>query len=209
MRHLAILSVVLLVTALAGPALANVAVTVGQRGGSTLWLYDANAGYEFTPNVPIVLTELGMYDEDQDGFLFDHPIGVWRKGDLALMASGILNAGTVDPMLNGFRYIDVADTPLDAGVAYLIGAHHPSTSGDPYGDFLTYTIDPAISKVPQTIASPGPFGPPMPVLLFPGDLFGPNFKFDLATDIIPAPGAIVLGAIGAALLGLSRRRRAQ
>ena len=41
-------------------------------------------GWGFTVNEPVFVDELGYYDLDQDGFVFDHEVGLFRASDMSL-----------------------------------------------------------------------------------------------------------------------------
>lgn len=76
-------------------------------------------GWEFVANSPITVTQLGLFDYNNDGFDIDREIGLFRLRDAALLASGTTHAGAVDTLLGGFRYIDTPDVTLARGTSHL------------------------------------------------------------------------------------------
>ncbi len=75
------------------PAHAEIAVSITGGGGGTP-VADSVHGWEFTVNTDIILTHLGLYDLDLDGFSDDHDIGLFRLGDGMLLTSGTINLVT-------------------------------------------------------------------------------------------------------------------
>jgi len=183
------------------PVFANVAV--GLTGGQYAWPgAGTNHGWQFTVNEPIIVTHLGLFDEWPDGFEIDHPIGLWRLSDSELLASGTVSAGTGDPLLDEFRYIDVPDVALDVDVDYVIGFYSELAMADKnITKAEDLEVNPAISIVAARWDVAGQSQMPANIVENPDypDRFGPNFQF------IPEPGTAFLLGLGAMLL---RRRRA-
>jgi hypothetical protein len=96
-------------------ALANVALEVSGPVGTDTPSGGSSHGWEFVANGPITVTQLGLFDYNNDGFQFDRPIGLFRVSDAALLTSGTIHAGTVDMLLAGFRYVDTPDVTLVPG----------------------------------------------------------------------------------------------
>ena len=178
------------------PAHADIAVSItGGTGGTPV--ADSVQGWEFTVNTNILLTHLGLYDLDLDGFILAHDIGLFRVSDGALLASGTMSAGTGDPLIDNFRYIDVVDVPLVTGENYVLSYYSATGSGD-----FVVTNGEGEVFAPEINWVTGRWGAGAGGLILPpnstgDDRYGPNFQF------VPTPGAIFLFAVA----GLAARRR--
>ncbi|HVZ61958.1 MAG TPA: hypothetical protein VG892_14335 [Terriglobales bacterium] len=168
-------------------------------------------GFQFTTNVIMTVSRLGYYDDGGDGLLTSHQVGIFDAGG-NLVVSATVSAGTADPLVGHFRYVDITPTVLWAISRYTIAA----TSGGPsdpwaYGSSATIsglTFDPAINVAPTA----GRFiYQDDEALHYPTDSFtymvyaGPSFELDLIP--LPEPGTFVLlGSVFLVCL-LSRSRR--
>ena len=198
---------------MSGMAGADVAVSLYPF--STEWAgmgAGTNGGWQFTVNDPIIVTHLGLFDKSASGFYIDHPIGLWRLSDSALLASGTMSAGKVNLLLDYFRYIDVPDVALDVGQDYVIGVYSESCN-PPNCDRVILRaddlqVDAAIDIVVRRWDIAGQFQMPANIYewdpyggepYYP-DEFGPNFQF------IPEPGTILLLSLGGLILRKRHRR---
>jgi len=189
-----------------GPTFADTAVDFNLAG--SVWgspIGGSNHGWQFTVNQGITVSHLGLYDYPPDGFSADHPIGLWRLNDGTLLTSGTMHAGTVDPLTNHFRYIDVPDVQLSIGVNYVIGYYSYSDNSDKaITKAAGLQVSPAINLVVSRWDTSGQFQ--MPMNITPDedefgdpqpnpDAFGPNFKFE-----VPEPMTLLLLSLGGLLL---------
>jgi MYXO-CTERM domain-containing protein len=173
-------------------------------------------GFEFTTNEVITVTALGYYDEDLDGFLTNHEVGIFDpNGDL--LVSTILNAGTGSVLDGHYRYTAIVPITLAANTTFLIAATtFGSADGFAYGHedgaITGFVVDPRISVASD--ASRFVYQNDN-ILRAPGEAFGytiyggPNFQL-AATDIsdVPEPASAALALAGlAGLLLYSRRIR--
>jgi len=108
-KYLLIISLLLFFSVHTEIATGEVAVSLSTHSPDGWPNAGSNHGWEFTVNEEITLTHLGLYDHGDNGFSIDHPIGLWRLSDEALLASGTVSAGTGDTLIDHFRYIDVPD----------------------------------------------------------------------------------------------------
>jgi hypothetical protein len=181
--------------ALAGTAIGVTGGTAAPMGATT------NHGWRFTANEAITLTELGLYDDDDDGMDIDHPIGLWQFDTEDLLTSGVISAGTGDSLVDHFRYVDVDDVTLQVGVDYVVGFYTPSSNDDKmiYASPTGWWVDPAITYVEARYGGNGELMLPGPSTSTTYYRIGPNFHY------IPEPGTISLLLVGGLML-LHRRR---
>ncbi len=162
-------------------------------------------GWEFTLTAPVTVTSLGFYDVDGDGLLYDHDVAIWDAEANELVAGVV---GNDDPLIGGFRWVDVTPTLLAAGV-YRIGAVISPlgvyTLDDQYiGGATSITTAAPVSHT-GAVGLLGGFG--YPETYSPGSRgrFGPNFEFE--SDAVPEPGAAGLVLMGLAAVAVVRGRR--
>jgi hypothetical protein len=89
------------------------------------------------PNNPIAITQLGIFDSGGDGLASSHQIGLWAT-DGTLLASAIVPAGLLAPLVDGYRYAPIAPVTLPGGFGvsggYIIAAQYFAGDTD---DLLT------------------------------------------------------------------------
>ena len=90
-------------------------------------------GFVFTANANFNVTSLGYYDDQGDGFLTPHEVGIFDSSG-TLLASTTLAAGTSGALgPNDFRYQAITPLALVAGDTYTIAGLSPNISGnDPW-----------------------------------------------------------------------------
>ncbi len=89
--------------------------------------FSGSLGYGFTLTAPLSLTALGFHDADEDGLLSPHAVGLFDANTQGLLASATVPAGTLAPLVGGFRWVPIPDLQLLPG-SYVIAA---TTPGDP------------------------------------------------------------------------------
>ncbi|MHC4219833.1 MAG: hypothetical protein ACYSU7_15435 [Planctomycetota bacterium] len=207
------LKVVLVVSAgilAARPGLADIAVNIAPGALDSIFpAAGTTHGWQFTVNVPIEVTHLGLYDRFQDGFLIDHPIGLWDQQG-AILAQDVMSAGAGDLLIDNFRFVDIVDITtgesvvLTPGITYTAGFYSESfNQSDGMVVFHgSHTIHPAINYVGFGVAE---FTDGLQMPIDPdADGFhrwGPNLQF----TVVPGPAAAWLFAVG--LVPVRRRRR--
>jgi len=87
--------------------------------------------YSFYPQV----NWLGYYDQNGDGLANSHVVTLWDNNTQTIVASATVAAGTAAPLINGYRWVQLASTvTLNYGSYYVIGAQ---TDGvDLWGDLI-------------------------------------------------------------------------
>lgn len=171
-------------------------------------------GYDFTVgSEPLLVTELGIWDQGQDGLSNQHIVGLWdTSGDL--LASLTIPAGTSSTLDGQFRYESLASPVfLTANSDFIIGASYVSGDADTFLVARTFeNADPIFNAA----VTPGGerFGAAPSTLTFPsysggapelGD-FGPNMMF----DVVPEPSILCLSAVCVvcwSVFSRNRRRR--
>lgn len=160
-------------------------------------------GWEFSPAFDIDVTALGLFDLHGDGLSDLHTLAIWTSsGDL--LTQQLMGAGTDAPLIDGFRYIDIAPLRLIGDEKYVIGAFYLGNASDLVAvasfpdDFETHPI---ITALGGRVGDGTGFA--FPGQETPDHLFGPNFRF----TVVPLPAAawLMLAAL-ASLAGVSRRR---
>lgn len=169
-------------------------------------------GWEFSTNVAILVTHLGVFDSDQDGLLSAHDVGIFSSAG-NLLAFVNVPTGNAAPLFGQFRTQPIAPLLLPAGQTFRIAAHYPA-----FGQGLermlssaTETVNPAINYLgARSLGSQMTLVDPTNPQLF--DRFGPNFEFILATSGVPELNAQFATPMAITLLMLAiltgRRRTA-
>jgi hypothetical protein len=104
-------------------------------------------GFEFVAQLPITVTHLGYFDYSRDGLRTDHPIGLFRLSDAALLTSGLMSAGTSDLLVGDYRYVDTSDVTLTVGESYVVSYYTDKdqvTDYDPFVYLGSLAVNPAI-----------------------------------------------------------------
>jgi len=113
----------LMLLAPVGEALAAAISIVSYEEDLATPVEDSSHGWEFQVNAAITVTRLGLWDMDGLGLFESHDLGLYRISDGALLTSGTLSAGTVNDLVDGFRYIDTVDVLLSTSESYVIAFH--------------------------------------------------------------------------------------
>lgn len=190
--------------AFSSAARADVAIT-SLTGGNTIVApgTDYSLGWKFTANSNMAVTAFGWWDNNHDGLVQSHDVGIWTDGGGTLLGSGTVAGGLGGTLVGDFRYTDLGGPILlTAGQSYVIGGVN-GTEDYLYGTVattsgsLTYNEDrwdPASILTYPSQTAPGS----------ENAYFGPTFAF----AAVPEPGTYAMGAgmLLSALLAFRKKR---
>jgi hypothetical protein len=178
--------------------------TLDTTTGTALGNPPFTLGFTFTATTPIIVSRLSIFDDSQDGLVDQHPVGLFDAGG-NLLASTTIQSGTGSPLMNQFRYENIAATTLPAG-DYSIGALY-TTGNDALvwpGMAVNFATAPGITFNMATFMYGGTLLAPTADYSLDPAFFGPNFAF---TTPIPEASTCLAGISAClALLGTLVRR---
>jgi hypothetical protein len=169
---------------------------------------NSNQGFDFTVgSTPLLITALGLWDENQDGFGSGHVIGLWDNSG-NLLAKAVIAPGTVDPLIGEFRYatvipIGLGPIILAAGSTYVLGAAYIANDPDRVvvnDSGMQATFDPAVTAGNER-DSAGSFSFPTNTFGF-GSIVGPNALFSVPEL---GPGVFLIALVFGGLAFVHRR----
>jgi hypothetical protein len=176
-----------------------------------------SVGVGFQVNAPVVVSSLGVYDSGANGITVGTTLTtiLFDAVTQAVVAQMTFANGDAGMFLVGnYQFKPLVSQALVLGSGQYVLASYGFNSANPeHNKFLgglgpTFTGGSLISFVQGRCAlSPGTDLPPtFPLGVRVDNRFdGPNMIFEAAA--VPAPGAILLGALGAGLVGYLRRRQ--
>ena len=174
---------------------------------------DITFGWSFTLNKAITLTDLGLWDGNNqdpfaatgDGFASSHPVSIWTSAG-TLITTATLSAGKSGTLDNGFRFVSVAPIVLQPG-DYEIGAYFST-----FDDWSAAEVNGLSLASPFVytggLASNGNGFPVGNFVGFPPGFFGPNLQFTTSTQrVADYETTLTLFVLGTtALLGFRWRQ---
>jgi hypothetical protein len=162
---------------------------------------DVTLGYAFTLSSPVFVTQLGLWDQGNNGLNTSHVVTIWSSTG-TLEAQVMIPSGTGTTLTDGFRYVSIASVLLPAG-SYTIGGFYSinsdisahSASAITTASGVTY--DGSRSGLGFAFP-PGDFG-----IGRPNSWFGPNFQFTAPVSTPDSGSTWALLLLGVtAVLGL-------
>ena len=160
-------------------------------------------GWEFTTNSAILVTDLGVFDDSQNGLGQSRPVGIFSNAGV-LLASATVPAGAAAPLINQFRSVPITPLLLPAGQTFRIGAFYQASFPSDQIVFSAISVTPAaaINYIGGRLwgSNAGLADPVVPAALT-NKYFGPNFEFVLAgapeiNGPFGAPLAFILVMLG-------------
>jgi hypothetical protein len=152
-------------------------IALGFTGGTSFTFgADVTVGLAFTLSSPVLVTDLGLWDFNNDGLLTSHVVTIWTSTGTQ-EAQGTIPAGTGATLTSGFRFVSIAPVLLPAG-SYTIGGFYSSAT-DPVSILGLVTAASGVTYN-GTRSGLGFAFPPGDVFNRPLNYFGPNFQFTTA-----------------------------
>jgi hypothetical protein len=158
-------------------------------------------GYAFTVSSPILVTNLGLFDDSNNGLAQSHGVTIWTSTGMQLLQFTI-PAGTGGILIDGFRYYTIVPFLLVPG-SYTIGGFYT-----PFSDPVLFNTLITSASGLSYVGSRSAFGFTFPSGDVEGNAnsyFGPNFEF--TTGVPTSDSGSTVSLLGFALLGLAALRR--
>jgi hypothetical protein len=189
------------------PPAGTPAISIGSTGtdGSSA----ATRGWSFTLGNEINVTALGFYDNQLNGLVDSHQVGIWDVSG-TLLVTGTVSSGTLSPLTSQFRYTTTLSgttdlLPGDYRLGGLGTLNDQSRRGVLVSDTTTASGVTYIGSLSNGNA--GTFSDPTTPttdLGYDVGYFGPNFQFTPVA--VPEPGPLGILAVAGLCMGLLRRR---
>ena len=184
-------------------------IALGFTGGTSFTFgADVTVGLAFTLSSPVLVTDLGLWDFNNDGLSTSHVVTIWTTSTGTQEAQGTIPSGTGATLTSGFRYVSIVPVLLPAG-SYTIGGFYSSASDAVNIQGLVVaasgrTYNGTRSGLGFAFPAADAFGRPL-------NYFGPNFQFTTAPT--PDSGStwtlLLLGVAATFGLNLLLHRRSE
>lgn len=175
----------------------------GSVGGS-----EQTRGWAFTSDKAINIASLGWFDYEGNGLVDSHQVGIWdASGNLQL--SGIVEAGSTDPLQAGFRYTTTlaGNTLLAAGTYVVAGLSTYNDDTWRQVDPASVTLGSAITYLEDRTSETSEFEFAGQTQGMDVGYFGANFQYDEVAAEVPEPSVASLSLLGLGMMGVAARKR--
>jgi hypothetical protein len=175
-------------------------------GANTGTTADRTTGWAFTISSPVLVTQLGLFDDSSDGLEDSHLVTIWTSTGTQ-EAQGTIPSGTGATLTDGFRFVSIAPVVLPAG-SYTIGGSYSAVSSDGFAVQVMLVTTASGVTYDGSRDGLGFAFPPDNFAGFSNGDFGPNFQFTSVPE--SSTWILLLFGVGAAFgLNLLLHRRSE
>jgi uncharacterized protein DUF4082 len=156
-------------------------------------------GLQFSPNIDIEVTALGVYDAHTLGLSANHHVRLWTSSGTEL-ADVTISSG-VHSLESGNVFVDISPVSLASGQTYVVSAHYDAL------EYFVYEVpsDAALSVANNRRWAFGDVFPANSSSTFIRAV-GANFKFEAAAPV-PEPSTLAIWSLlGLCGIGIAWRR---